>query len=67
MDNNKLETALIELLKGMHDYCLYPMDVKGVTVYILDLDTYDNYTIVISKDTYDILTELGKRLSDEAD
>ena len=67
MDNNKLETALIELLKGMHDYCLYPVEWSGVTTYILDLCTDDNYTIVISKDTYDILMKLGEKLPDEAD
>lgn len=65
----KYENALVEILNGLGNYSLFPIEVKETvgyrTKYILSIpaDFDEGIEIEISKEAYEVLVELDKQIN----
>ena len=66
---NKYENALIEILNGLGNYNLFPIEVKEYvgykTKYILSIpaDFDETIEIELSEESYNLLLELDKQIN----
>ncbi len=61
---NKYENALIEILNGLGNYGLYPIEVNWETEYRLYIFD-DDLEIKVSEETYNLLVQLDKDIKGE--